>query len=58
MPDAPDCGDPGCDTCHPPRRRCASCGALHADPDVPFCSLECAVAGGDEAAEAADARHR
>ncbi len=58
MSDALDCGDPACDACHPPRRRCDACGALHADPDVPFCSLDCAVADGGEAARPADADHR
>jgi hypothetical protein len=43
MLDATDCGDPGCDTCHPPRQRCPGCGALHADAAVPFCSPGCAV---------------
>ncbi len=41
----PDCGDLTCELCHPPRERCVTCGALHDKPDVPFCSLECAIAG-------------
>lgn len=38
------CGDPTCDTCHPPRTRCEACGALHSEAEVPFCSLACALA--------------
>lgn len=43
---AHDCGDPTCDACRPPRSRCRTCGALHADGSVPYCSLACAAADG------------
>ncbi|MCM2334454.1 MAG: hypothetical protein NDI82_10980 [Anaeromyxobacteraceae bacterium] len=58
MPEPSDCGDPTCERCHPPRGRCEACGALHADPEVPFCSLDCAVADGGQEAGAADAADR
>lgn len=46
MTEPQPCGDPTCDTCLPPRERCPVCGALHAGGQVPFCSLECALAAG------------